>query len=37
MRIPVFHDDQHGTAITVAAAVRNALVLQDKNIPTFVW
>ena len=32
MRIPVFHDDQHGTAITVAAAVRNALVLQDKNI-----
>jgi malate dehydrogenase (oxaloacetate-decarboxylating)(NADP+) len=32
MRIPVFHDDQHGTAITVAAAVRNALVLQDKHI-----
>jgi malate dehydrogenase (oxaloacetate-decarboxylating)(NADP+) len=32
MRIPVFHDDQHGTAITVAAAVRNALVLQDKRI-----
>src|SRR6202051_3165994 len=23
MRIPVFHDDQHGTAITVAAGVRN--------------
>ena len=32
MRIPVFHDDQHGTAITVAAAVRNALVLQGKNL-----
>ncbi len=32
MRIPVFHDDQHGTAITVAAAVRNALVLQDKRL-----
>ncbi|MGI4977847.1 MAG: NADP-dependent malic enzyme, partial [Janthinobacterium lividum] len=28
MRIPVFHDDQHGTAIIVAAAVRNGLVLQ---------
>src|SRR5580692_5767674 len=33
MKIPVFHDDQHGTAITVAAAVRNALVLQGKNLP----
>jgi malate dehydrogenase (oxaloacetate-decarboxylating)(NADP+) len=32
MKIPVFHDDQHGTAITVAAAVRNALVLQGKDI-----
>ena len=32
MKIPVFHDDQHGTAITVAAAVRNALVLQDKTL-----
>ncbi len=32
MKIPVFHDDQHGTAITVAAAVRNALVLQGKSI-----
>jgi malate dehydrogenase (oxaloacetate-decarboxylating)(NADP+) len=29
----VFHDDQHGTAITVAAAVRNALVLQGKSLP----
>ena len=33
MKIPVFHDDQHGTAITVAAAVRNALVLQKKTLP----
>ena len=32
MSIPVFHDDQHGTAITVAAAVRNALVLQGKTL-----
>ncbi|UFN51153.1 NADP-dependent malic enzyme [Roseomonas sp. OT10] len=32
MRIPVFHDDQHGTAIIVAAAVRNGLLLQGKDI-----
>ncbi len=32
MRIPVFHDDQHGTAITVAAAVRNGLLLQGKAL-----
>ena len=32
MRIPVFHDDQHGTAIIVAAAVRNALQLQKKSL-----
>ncbi|MFC0191368.1 NADP-dependent malic enzyme [Aureimonas pseudogalii] len=32
MAIPVFHDDQHGTAIIVAAAVRNALLLADKKI-----
>jgi malate dehydrogenase (oxaloacetate-decarboxylating)(NADP+) len=32
MKIPVFHDDQHGTAITVAAAVRNALMLQGKQL-----
>jgi len=31
MKIPVFHDDQHGTAIIVAAAVRNGLVLQGKR------
>jgi malate dehydrogenase (oxaloacetate-decarboxylating)(NADP+) len=32
MCIPVFHDDQHGTAITVAAAVRNGLLLQGKTL-----
>ncbi len=32
MRIPVFHDDQHGTAIIVGAAVRNGLRVVDKNI-----
>ncbi|WP_336966015.1 NADP-dependent malic enzyme [Sphingobium aquiterrae] len=32
MNIPVFHDDQHGTAIVVAAAVRNALVMQGKPL-----
>ncbi|HQT75894.1 MAG TPA: NADP-dependent malic enzyme [Rhodopila sp.] len=32
MRIPVFHDDQHGTAITVAAAVRNGLMVQGKEL-----
>jgi malate dehydrogenase (oxaloacetate-decarboxylating)(NADP+) len=32
MRIPVFHDDQHGTAIIVAAAVRNGLLLQGKRL-----
>lgn len=30
--IPVFHDDQHGTAIIVAAGLLNALTLQDKTI-----
>ena len=32
MRIPVFHDDQHGTAIIVGAAVQNALHLTGKRI-----
>jgi malate dehydrogenase (oxaloacetate-decarboxylating)(NADP+) len=32
MKIPVFHDDQHGTAIIVAAAVINALALAGKDI-----
>jgi malate dehydrogenase (oxaloacetate-decarboxylating)(NADP+) len=30
--IPVFHDDQHGTAIIAAAALLNALEVQDKAI-----
>ncbi len=32
MKIPVFHDDQHGTAIIVSAAVRNALALNGKKL-----
>ena len=32
MRIPVFHDDQHGTAIVVGAAVLNALKVVGKRI-----
>src|SRR6201997_226670 len=32
MKIPVFHDDQHGTAIVGAAAVRNGLLLQGKKL-----
>ncbi len=32
MKIPVFHDDQHGTAIIVAAAIRNGLLLQNKEL-----
>jgi malate dehydrogenase (oxaloacetate-decarboxylating)(NADP+) len=31
--IPVFHDDQHGTAVIVCAALLNALELQDKQLP----
>jgi malate dehydrogenase (oxaloacetate-decarboxylating)(NADP+) len=34
MKIPVFHDDQHGTAIVVAAAILNALNLLRKDIAT---
>ncbi|WP_445082852.1 NADP-dependent malic enzyme [Chelativorans sp. YIM 93263] len=34
MSIPVFHDDQHGTAIIVAAAVLNGLELAGKDIAT---
>jgi len=30
--IPVFHDDQHGTAIVVLAALRNALKLVNKDL-----
>src|SRR5512134_2867513 len=32
MKIPVFHDDQHGTAIVVGAAVLNALKVAGKPI-----
>lgn len=32
MKIPVFHDDQHGTAIICTAAVLNGLRVVDKNI-----
>ncbi|SEO82226.1 NADP-dependent malic enzyme [Aquisalimonas asiatica] len=32
MNIPVFHDDQHGTAIITAAAVRNGLRLVEKDV-----
>ncbi|KRT56555.1 phosphate acyltransferase [endosymbiont of Ridgeia piscesae] len=32
MKIPVFHDDQHGTAIVVSAAILNALQLVGKEI-----
>ena len=32
MNIPVFHDDQHGTAIVAAAAIYNGLRLVDKQI-----
>ncbi|TPQ32016.1 NADP-dependent malic enzyme [Cupriavidus pinatubonensis] len=32
MKIPVFHDDQHGTAIVVAAAIANGLRIVGKHI-----
>ena len=32
MKIPVFHDDQHGTAIIVGAAIINALQLNGKKL-----
>src|SRR5512135_1564470 len=32
MKIPVFHDDQHGTAIIVGAAIMNGLKLVGKDI-----
>ncbi len=31
MKIPVFHDDQHGTAIVVGAAATNALIVAKKS------
>ena len=36
MNIPVFHDDQHGTAIISAAALLNALKLNNKKIEEIV-
>ena len=35
-KIPIFHDDQHGTAIVTAAAMLNALEVQEKDINTAV-
>jgi malate dehydrogenase (oxaloacetate-decarboxylating) len=32
LSIPVFHDDQHGTAVVVLAALRNSLKIVGKNI-----
>lgn len=32
LNIPVFHDDQHGTAIVLSAAIINALKLMDKKL-----
>jgi len=32
VNIPVFHDDQHGTAIITTAAIKNALRIVDKDI-----
>ncbi|WP_101759221.1 malic enzyme-like NAD(P)-binding protein [Oceanicoccus sp. KOV_DT_Chl] len=32
--VPVFHDDQHGTAIVTAAGMLNALEIQGKNLET---
>src|SRR3546814_19904036 len=32
MNIPVFHDDQHGTAITVSAAIVNGLKVVGKDL-----
>ncbi|MDR3476957.1 MAG: malic enzyme-like NAD(P)-binding protein [Gammaproteobacteria bacterium] len=32
LNIPVFHDDQHGTAIVIAAGLLNALTLQGKKL-----
>lgn len=34
LNIPVFHDDQHGSAIIVLAGLLNSLILENKNIET---
>jgi malate dehydrogenase (oxaloacetate-decarboxylating)(NADP+) len=37
MNIPVFHDDQHGTAIISTAAILNGLRVVEKISPTCAW
>ncbi len=37
MHIPVFHDDQHGTAIVVGAAILNGLEVVGKHIAHSSW
>jgi len=37
MNIPVFHDDQHGTAIISTAAILNGLRVVGKTSPTCAW
>ncbi len=37
MNIPVFHDDQHGTAIISTAAILNGLRVVEKTSPTCGW
>ena len=37
MTIPVFHDDQHGTAIIAAAGLINALDLTGRSIEQPGW
>lgn len=37
LRIPVFHDDQHGTAIVTAAGLLNALRVVGKSLSTVRW
>ena len=34
MKIPVFHDDQHGTAIVAGAAILNGLKVVGKDVAT---
>jgi malate dehydrogenase (oxaloacetate-decarboxylating) len=37
LEIPVFHDDQHGTAIVVLAALFNALKVVHKRLEAIRW
>ena len=34
LNIPVFHDDQHGTAVIICAGLLNALEIQGKQLPS---